>query len=158
MSRNLLIERVVSEVLNEVLLSSTCTYLFCRDSNGKWNTLIGKRSSTAPAGANQYTPPMGLLEKGENPLDGAVREIYEETELKINRNLLKEYNKEQWGRGKVGINYYCILGGCIDDYVTGTGDGENDRFIWIPIARYREYPFAFGTDNTMLQIAKRVLR
>ena len=66
-------------------IASVCTYVFCNNDNGEICTLVGKRTSTSPTGANLYTPPMGMVELGENPYDATVRECFEETGIKIGK-------------------------------------------------------------------------
>ena len=136
-------------------ISSICTYVFAKNNNEEICTLIGKRTSTAPTGANLYTPPMGMVEKNENPYDAAVRECFEETGIKLPKNNLIMHDKENYNmRGKLctGINFYILLNGDIDDYTVGEGDGENEKFIWLPLSKKNNIKWAFNTYNKLNEI------
>ena len=146
------IEDIVESINPSNQVDSACSYIFCLDENGEWNLLVGRRTSTSLEGANRYNPPMGMTEDGESSLETAVRECFEETGLRLNPTLFQYYDKESWGQGKIGINYVAVLDGDISDYNTTNGDGENDKFFWLPISKINTLSFAFGTNEKALEI------
>jgi 8-oxo-dGTP pyrophosphatase MutT (NUDIX family) len=61
----------------------------CINSNNKF--LLGKPYSPLSTHVNNWSIPKGKVESGENLLESAIRETYEETSLDIN-SLKKEYD------------------------------------------------------------------
>lgn len=51
------------------------------DTSGR--VLYIRRSATAPSRAGQYEHPAGLIEPGEHPVTAALREVHEETGIRI---------------------------------------------------------------------------
>lgn len=136
-------------------ISSVCTYVFCKNEKGEICTLVGKRTSSAPTGANLYTPPMGMVELGENPYDAAVRECFEEAGIKLFKNKIKYHDKESYqmfGKQYTGVNFYIVLNGNISEYPIGKGDGENEHFIWLPLTQIDNIQWAFGTKDKINEI------
>lgn len=120
---------------------------------------MGKRTSTSPTGANLYTPPMGMVEIGENPYDATVRECFEETGIKLPKHKVVSYDTETYpmqGKQYTGANFYAFLDGTISNYPIGDGDGENEKFIWIPLSKIKTIPWAFGTGNKMREIMNKL--
>jgi 8-oxo-dGTP pyrophosphatase MutT (NUDIX family) len=140
-------------------IASVCTYVFCNNDNGEICTLVGKRTSTSPTGANLYTPPMGMVEQGENPYDATVRECFEETGIKLPKHKVVSYDTETYpmqGKQYTGANFYAFLDGTISNYPIGEGDGENEKFIWVPLSKIKTIPWAFGTGNKMREILNKL--
>ena len=79
---------------------SSCSYIFCKNEDGSWCILCGRRGNTAFSGRNLYNPPMGMKEFGETAVQCAVRECEEETGLSLPENLFKFVNSEEYGDGK----------------------------------------------------------
>lgn len=137
---------------NSSKLASCASYIFCKDGNGKWNVLIGKRGATSPSQPNKYNVPVGMAEMGENAIDCACRECQEETGLNIPKNLFKIVGYETWAPGKIGGNALCVLDGNMNSHHIGIGDGENERFQWVPIEAIGQYPMAYNMGETINQI------
>ena len=136
-------------------ISSVCTYVFGFNEKGEVCTLVGKRTSSAPTGANLFSPPMGMVDYLENPIDAAIRECFEETNIRLPKNDLIFFDTENYqmrGRINIGANFYIILKGNINDYPIGNGDGENERFIWLPLSKINTIQWAFGTNNKIKEI------
>lgn len=124
---------------------SCATYIFCGD-----NILIGKRGYTAPNSPNKWNVPTGYVDDGEEPIESAVREVYEETGLRIPQNLFTDCGVEQWGIDKAGKNYVVILPKD-RKYKIGNGDGENSKFQWVPVSEINQLSFAFQQDKNILR-------
>ena len=99
-----------------------------------------------------YNIPVGMREEGETAQECAQRECYEETNLNIPLSQFKFVNKEEWAKGKVGANYIVILDGNIQQYNIGLGDGENDKFKWIPMTQINSVPWAYNMDKTVMKM------
>lgn len=145
--------------INETKLSkynSVATYIFCKDESGKMCVLGGKRRGYNNSG--RYNVPTGLVgdnAENENELEAAVREVREESGLNIPPSLFKDAGSEEydnvWGH-QVGKNYVVVLSGTTSDNAPGKGDGENDRFKWIPLEAVDVLDWAFNMNNTIKRI------
>lgn len=131
---------------------SSCSYIFCKNEDGSWCILCGRRGNTAFSGRNLYNPPMGMKEFGETAVQCAVRECEEETGLSLPENLFKFVNSEEYGDGKMGANFVVVLDGVVEQYQTGNGDGENSKFEWIPVNYINNLQWAFNTNRTAIEI------
>lgn len=152
--QNLGESKQLTEAKNEMIVSAA-NYIFCEDENGELNILIGKRGSTAPQGANQWNVPMGMKEPNEEIIDTACRETFEETGLRIPKDTMEYIGNSSYGDGvRCGANFVTNLEGTTNQYQTGNGDGENSRFIWIPVSEIDNFTFAFGLDKTIKNILK----
>ena len=134
---------------------SCAGYIYCQDENGAWYILTGKRGMTSPTGAGQFNPPMGMVEYNEDVKLCVSRECFEETGISIPPNKFNFGGTENWGQSNenIGYSFYCYLDGTINDYRIGNGDGENDKFIWLPIDRIPEYDWAFTTGEKAKELA-----
>lgn len=129
---------------------STATYVYAKDKDGNLYVLAGRRGSTAPTGANKLNPPMGMIDYGETPEESAIREIEEETGLKIKKTDLVDNGEEEYAnrKGIGGKNYSIMLSGDITEYKIGEGDGENSKFKWVKVEDIEDNDWAFGTGST----------
>ena len=106
----------------------------------------------------KYNVPTGVIGDeyfGESPSDAAVREVREESGIKIQPLLLKDIGDEQYTNRYgtfLGKNYVVFLDGTIDEHRPGAGDGENERFEWIPINNVDKIEWAFGMGQKIMEI------
>ena len=136
--------------------SSVATYIFCYNRQGQKCVLAGKRRGYGSVG--MYNVPTGLVGDeniGESVEDAAVREVQEESGLRIDKGFLKDcgdtrYNN-RWGE-QIGKNFAVFLDGYTDEYQTGRGDGENDQFIWIPEEEINSVSWAFDMDKMVKKL------
>lgn len=78
------------------------------DSN---NVLVLIRSNTHPHYANEEDLPGGEIEGDEQPLDSAIREIFEETGLKVNSSEVCEVLRIAFDAGTRHILFTCKISG-----------------------------------------------
>lgn len=137
--------------------NSAATYIFCKDRSGVTYVLAGKRRGNHEGG--KYNVPTGQVGDkyyGESVLDAAAREVKEESGLDIPTSLFNDIGDEQY-ESRYGIclgkNYMVVLDGTIDEHKPGNGDGENDKFQWIPVTKIGFLPWAFGMDKKIYSIA-----
>lgn len=76
--------------------------------NDKIEVLLEKRGT--PPNKNKWCIPGGHVEIGENPIDAAVREIKEETNLTLNPNKLIHLTDNN-SKGKFIKVYFCLYEG-----------------------------------------------
>lgn len=76
----------------------------------------------------RWVPPGGVLELDESPQDGVVREIYEETGIKVNPIRLTGVYKNM-RLGVVSLAFRCeVIGGEVHT------SSESTRVEWIPVS------------------------
>lgn len=156
LKENINIQQILRETINNYIFNdniiSAGSYIFCKNEMNEWCILGGKRGASAPSCPNMYNIPVGMREEGETAQECAQRECYEETNLNIPLSKFKFVNKEEWAKGKVGANYIVILDGNIHNYNIGLGDGENDKFKWIPMTQINKVPWAYNMDKTVMKM------
>ena len=143
-------------------LASCATYIFCKDENGELCVLGGKRRGGHCGG--MYNVPTGCFrdhykDMNETPVECAAREVREESGLNLPLSLFKEvgdeYYETRYGMQK-GKNFVVTLDGITNEHKPGVGDGENDRFLWIPISQIDIIPWAFNMDKTIMNIVNNI--
>lgn len=73
----------------------------------KEDTVLLTRRLNTWFGNNQFAPPGGLVDKGENPEESAVREVFEETGIRLNAADLQLFSKVLTdGQGRHFENHY----------------------------------------------------
>lgn len=90
----------------------TSDIIVCRLINHEVEILLALRSPES-FGGNKWCIPGGHLDHGENPLDGGIRELNEETGInlqpiknRVRKFFISELNQY---RNKYGITYMCLL-------------------------------------------------
>ena len=135
---------------------SAAVYIFCKDNKGNLCVLAGKRRGHNKGGLyNVPTGQVGDKIYGETVEDAAAREVSEESGINIPSSLLKDIGDEEYTNYYgtcLGKNFMVMLNGTIDNYIPGVGDGENDRFQWIPVTEIKMYNWAFGQDKHIYNI------
>jgi len=151
------IDESVADEVKPQNYDSVATYIFCKDINGNTYVLAGKRRGRNNGGLyNVPTGQVGDKYFDESVEDAAVREVKEESGLIIQASMLKDIGDEEYSNDyglHLGKNFMVILGGTIDNHKPGIGDGENDRFKWISVEEVKLYPWAFGMDKKIYNIA-----
>lgn len=152
--------KIIREAINNYIFNdsiiSAGSYIFCKNKYNEWCVLGGKRGATAPSCPNMFNVPVGMREEGETAQECAQRECYEETNLNIPLSKFQFVEKEEWAKGKIGSNFVVILDNTTDNYHVGNGDGENDRFQWIPINQINQVKWAYGMDKTILRLFNKI--
>ena len=147
----------INESAGELHYDSVAVFIFCRDNEDNLYVLAGKRRGHHEGG--KYNVPTGAIGDvffHESSAEAAARETKEESGLIISPTQLKDLGDEEYvdykERIMLGKNYMTVLNGTIDDNMPGAGDGENDRFEWIPVERVDLYDWAFGQDKKIYNI------
>ena len=118
--------------------------------------MAGKRRNYGSVGL--YNVPTGLVGDSyidEEIDDAAIREVYEEAGISISKDFLEDAGDtrytDRWGE-EIGKNFAVYLEGITDDYPPGEGDGENDKFVWIPEEAIDAVPWAFEMDKMVKKL------
>lgn len=144
-------QKMIDETIDKTVSSGS--YIFCKNENGEWCILAGKRGSTAPSEPNKYNIPVGMKDTPqEDSVECAARECYEETGLRLSINLFKHVGYDEWAPGQVGNNFLVTLPNTTENYTIGNGDGENDKFIWIPMSQINKFQWAYGMNRIIVDI------
>ena len=132
---------------------SAATYIFCKNDEGQMCVLAGRRRGNY--GGGLFNVPVGMRELYDDSIvDTAVREVEEETNLSLQPNLFHFVNGEEWGKNKVGANFIVRLNGITSSYNVGNGDGENDKFMWLPLDKVNNVQWAYNMGNTIIKMYK----
>ena len=97
----------------------------------------------------------GFLEYGEDPLQGGIREFYEETGIKLKSKDI-EYLGIFMGKypfkGEVYSTLNIIYTTLLDKKITPKASDEIGEFLWIPVDK--TYKFAFAPIEDALNLVK----
>ena len=142
--------KIYEAVTGEDVEKSAATYVYCNDKKGKLHILCAKRIKFPDDEmGGKWNPPMGHLHKGESMIDGAIRECFEESGVKLEKKYLKLISKEDYGNV-----YKVMLPGTIEDYPPKKGDEENGKFKWLPIEEIGNLEWAWTCGKIAKKLAK----
>lgn len=132
---------------------SICTValLFAKDSLGKWYVLANKRGLDEK---HKWNCPAGYLEFGETIVECAVREVYEETGLKISPDVLHLVfinDNPNESRQNVTFRYVGLLDNKVEVLSKQLNDAHSEKnevedIKFIPIEDIDKYEWAFNHD------------
>ncbi len=122
----------------------TLCFLRCED-----DILLLKRSLKTRIFPGRFNGVGGHLERGEDPLTGARREILEETGIHINDLTLRAIYAIDAGEA-VGIIVYVFLGTVTQRQVV---DSDEGKLHWVPIKALPGYPLV----DDLYQVLPRIL-
>ena len=122
---------------------ASALYVYALDKeDGTWHVLCARRKNKRDDDeGGKWNPPMGHVHRGEDMLDGAIRECFEESGVDFNeyRSKVKLMDSHRWGN-----NYRLVLKDKFTkDFKPGDGDEENDDFIWLPVGNIKEKTWAY---------------
>lgn len=110
--------------------------------NKQGNILILQRGHTAPWMPLRWNLPGGMVEAGENPLQGAKREAWEEARIKPkNMKFVKVVKDDQYDLH--------IFTGEVDSDKVNLGDMENIKYAWIKPSDLDKYSFVPYTKEIL---------
>lgn len=137
-----------------------CIFTFL---NGKWHVLANKRGKGTPDFQGMWNMPCGYLDFDETTADAVIREVYEETGVKVNPASLyfwKFIDSPTHDKQNVSFRYYSIADAQPGIISVGTGnnrggeENEVEAVAWIPIDYIDEYQWAFGHDDIIREFAE----
>ena len=138
---------------------ATALYLFCRDKNKQLYVLASERGKGAADFNGYWNCTCGYLDFNENTMDCAVRELYEETGVKIDKSDIVFVGYEdspKANRQNVTFRFAGVIGDkTIDDFTFSHKNNEKDEvgeIKWIPINEVDNYKWAFDHDARIKEI------
>lgn len=137
-----------------------CVFTFI---NGKWCVLANKRGKGTPDFQGMWNMPCGYLDFDETILQAVVREVYEETGLKINPEFMhfwKFNDSPDSNMQNVTFRYFTIININNPDY-TGIGTNNNrggeenevEDVKWISLDSIDNYEWAFNHNEIIKELS-----
>ena len=136
-------------------------YVFCKDETGRWCVLASKRGPKVKVSPNKWNVVCGFLDYGYTLEDTAVKECFEETGVKINKNQLR--NNGTFSHRKydaVSTRFSCVLSGTTSQYPTNIGNcepGEVTEAKWIPLDEIGQYIWMSNQGAKILDAKDKIL-
>lgn len=131
--------------------------------NGKWCVLANKRGEGTPDFQGMWNMPCGYLDFGETTAEAVVREVYEETGVKVNVKDLtfwKFNDSPSANRQNVTFRYYAIIDAQPGNISVGVGNdrgGEEDEVEaigWVQVSSLDRYKWAFGHEEIIKELVE----
>ena len=138
-------------------------YIFTYDDrNGQLLILANKRGKGTPDFQGYWNCPCGYLDYDETTAQACSREIFEETNLRINPKDLHLFEIEDSpsaNKQNVTFRYWAFAPIYLDDSIYAKGEEENEveDVKWIPVDDIDLYDFAFNQKNAIKSIVKKYL-
>ena len=98
--------------------------------------LIMRRSSSDKSYPMLWNFPGGMVERDETPVEGAIRELKEESDLDAREDELTKIGV--FDENGVEVHLYRLD---IDDPKVKLRDGEHDQYAWVPKSQIECYNF-----------------
>lgn len=120
--------------------------------NGKWHVLANRRGQNAPDFQGYWNAPCGYLDFDETLAQAAIREVYEETGIKLTKVKFWKFNDSpDENRQNVTARHYAVIADpqirnmiASESSNRGGEVGEVSEVAWIPVMDIEEYQWAFG--------------
>lgn len=130
---------------------------------GKWCVLANQRGEGTPDFQGYWNAPCGYLDYDETTEQAAIREVYEETGVKLNRVTFWGYeDNPKANRQNVTFRFYSIIHDTQPTNVSlsteafGGEENEVKAVSWIPVDHINDFEWAFGHDNLINEIARKL--
>lgn len=129
--------------------------------DGVWHVLANKRGDGTPDYQGYWNAPCGYLDFDETTSEAAMREVYEETGVKLNKVTFFGFNDSpRDNHQNVTFRYYSIISDpqLVNISINNRG-GEIDEvkdIKWIPITRISNYGWAFNHNEIITDLIKQI--
>jgi 8-oxo-dGTP pyrophosphatase MutT (NUDIX family) len=129
--------------------------------DGVWHVLANKRGDGTPDYQGYWNAPCGYLDYDETTSEAAMREVYEETGVKLNKVTFFGFSDSPCNNHQnITFRYYSIISDpqLVNISVNNRG-GEIDEvkdIKWIPITKIFNYGWAFNHDEIIIDIIKQI--
>ena len=136
---------------------AVATAVLLNDS-GKWYILAGQRGTGTPDYQGYWNLPCGYLDYNEDTKEAAIREVYEETGIKLNPVQVKPFGSSSSpyeNRQNVIFFYVAILNENMKNLPFSTENMEDQEVAglqWLPIDKCNTLQWAFDHDELIEKI------
>lgn len=136
---------------------ATAVLLKDKDS-GRWYILAGQRGNGTPDYQGYWNLPCGYLDYNEDTQDAAVREVFEETGIRLDKSQLKSFGSSSSpyeNRQNVVFFYVAILNESTSSLPFSTENMEDEEVSglqWLPIDKCGTLRWAFDHDELINKI------
>lgn len=139
---------------------ATCVLLQDTDT-GKWFVLASKRGQGAADYKGLWNLPCGYLDYNEDDVDGAIREVYEETGIKLNRSQMKDVGKSSspYENMQNVVHFFAAIIRASKSNLPFSFENMEDNEVegaqWLPIEKKDSLMWAFDHDELLDKILKK---
>ena len=141
--------------------NTVSVYVFCKNVQGEWCILSSLRGPKAHVGKGKWNVVCGYLDYGYTLEETAVKECFEETGVKINKNVLKNLGTFSHRKyGDISTRFYAFLEGVTDNYPTSIAnceEGEVSDAKWIPLNEVEKYNWLSNQGQKVKDFAEKML-
>lgn len=138
---------------------ATAIFVFCKDKDGDWCVLASERGEDAADFRGFWNCTCGYLDFDETMKDCAMRELYEETGILIDENIVKVVGMEdnpEANRQNVTVRFAAFIEDAVtDDFEFSKKHNEGKEvgeIKWIKITDTDNYMWAFNHDKRIKEI------
>lgn len=129
--------------------------------DGVWHVLANKRGDGTPDYQGYWNVPCGYLDYDETTEQATIREVYEETGVRLNKITFFGFNDSPHDNHQnVTFKYYSIISDPqLVNISTNNRGGEIDEvkdIKWIPVKRIFNYDWAFNHDEIIIDLIKQI--
>lgn len=132
------------------------------EKRGMRYVLANRRGSGTPDYQGRWNLPCGYLDYNEDASEAAVREIREETGIRLSSGQMIEVSHSSSpyeNRQNVCFFFMAVLNGNIEDYPFSTAEMEENEVSgiqWIPLEDIGKYKWAFWHNRLLVPAIKRL--
>ena len=138
---------------------ATAIFVYCKDADGDWCVLSSVRGEEAADFRGFWNCTCGYLDYDETTKDCAMRELYEETGILIDEDLVKfigyEDNPEA-NRQNVTFRFAAFIEDAVTTDFTFSKENNEGKEVgeikWIKISDVDDYMWAYGHDKRIKEI------
>lgn len=138
---------------------ATAIFVYCKDADGDWCVLSSVRGEEAADFRGFWNCTCGYLDFDETMKDCAMRELYEETGLLIDEDIVKLIGIEdspEANRQNVTARFAAFIEDAVtDDFTFSKAHNEGEEvgeIKWIKLADVDNYMWAFNHDKRIKEI------
>lgn len=137
------------------------TAVFCLDTDYNLCILLNKRGTATKNENHKWNLPVGYLDFNETLKQCAIREVFEETGVRLPENKIKLHNINSTpddSNQDIGFRYYIMLDGFTIDHKVSKKymeKNEVESIMWLPLKHINEITWAWNHKEITLEIANK---
>lgn len=138
---------------------ATAIFVYCKDADGDWCVLSSVRGEEAADFRGFWNCTCGYLDYDETTKDCAMRELYEETGILIDEDLVKFIGYEdspEANRQNVTFRFAAFIEDAVTTDFTFSKENNEGKEVgeikWIKISDVDDYMWAYGHEKRIKEI------